>query len=188
MSDPFDEHLEQELEWITSRASADEPSSHALHEDDTALRESWLAFGKLLETASDNFDEAELVAKVRSTAAVGIPPSQRSKQLARWIGMGAIATSLLAAAITWRLGGGDRERLTRDSAAPAEQTEFESSPLREEISNEQYAWDDSLDERIAEAGYQLMSVQSDWRGYDAPYAAIDQRMQDLTEALEDEPL
>jgi hypothetical protein len=140
-----------------------------------------------LEAANDDFDEAVLVAKLRAATPAALHHSRSRKPLAQWIAIAAIAASLLAAAVAWRVTTGDPERLAGESAPPAEQTPGDSL-LPEVTLDDQYAWDDSLDERIAEAGEQLIYTAAEWRGYDAPYAAVDQRLQDLTESLGDEPL
>jgi hypothetical protein len=187
VSDPNDEHLAEELERITAREAAGETPPHARLEDEASLRESWLAFGRLLEAANDDFDEAVLAAKLRPAAPANNHHSRRLKPLARWIGIAAIAASLLGAAIVWRVAIGNRERLVGESASPAQRTPGDSL-LPETTLDDQYAWDDSLDERIAEANEQLIYTAAEWRGYDAPYTAVDQRLQDLTESLGDEPL
>jgi hypothetical protein len=187
MSDPKDEPLEEKLARITARERDGELSPR--DEEGESLRESWLAFGRLLEAASDDFDEAALVAKIRSAATAEAISSSRSAPRTRWIGLAAIAASLLIAAAVWRFANRDREQAPRDSVVQRTQDQPSGSSAAEPSAfDEQYSWDDSLDERIAEASEQLIYTAAEWRGYDAPYAAIDQRMQDLHEALGDEPL
>jgi hypothetical protein len=181
VSDPNDEHL-AELERITAREAETPP--HARLENEAPLRESWLALGRLLDAANDDFDEAALVAKLRPATPAAI---SQARPRARWIGAAAIAASLLTAAIAWRVVS-DRDRLANESAPAARPTAGGSSLPETTLHHEHYAWDDSLDERIAEAGEQLIDTSAEWRGYDAPYAAVDQRLQDLTESLGDEPL
>jgi hypothetical protein len=180
MSEPNDQHL-KELERITGREPAGEPLR--AEGEETLLRESWLALGRLLDAANDDFDEAALLARLRIEAPEEKSASRRSRPLTRWIGLAALAASLLAAAIVWRLAIGDR-----DPAAITSQTASNESSSQKDPFAEQFAWDDAFDERLADAGEQLIYAAGDWRGYDAPYAAIDQRLQDLTEALGDEPL
>jgi hypothetical protein len=175
-------HNEQhELERITSRKTAGEPPPLPLNDD--ALRESWLALGRLLDASGDDFDEAALVANVRR--ATSKQTARRPTNLLRWAAGLAIAASLLAAALVWRLSGEEGEKPIAHDAAPAPSRDL---TLSEAMSHERYAWNDSLDERLADAGEQLIYAAADWRGYEAPYAALDQRMQDLSESLGEDPL
>jgi hypothetical protein len=193
MSDPQDELTRTQLERITAldppgAASLSEPAE----EEAAALRESWLAFGRLLESANDDFDEAVLLARVRGGAVIHPTPSQAKSSRGRWVWAIAAAASLVAAIIVWRAATEPRERPAHDPAAQDRAIASRDPALPDANSTRllaaENAWDDALDARIADAGEQLIDVRGDWRGYDAPYAAVDRRLQELSDAVGDESL
>ena len=148
--------LEQMLEQVTAPSDA-EPRD--LGPDAQALRETWLALGRLLEAAQP--PAAPLLESVA-------PPRTSHRRSLTALAALAASVFLALSAYCWMWGGGGKLGVALPSpdgrmasvdgpnrsapATPHPQNSSEASELQ---------WDDSLDEQIATVGQGLALAQSD---------------------------
>lgn len=141
-------------------------------DDETAmLRESWLAFGKLVSTA-----ETEPEPRVK------VPRKSRS---AGWTVkfIAALAASLLVAfaASTILNRSSESVELSPEIAATSELRAI--APISAEVTEapkgsapvdvvDEFAWEDSFDEQLALTSQAIRSVQADWSGGDRRYSLL----------------
>lgn len=169
------EQLRAKLEQATASDLA-EPI-----DDETAmLRESWLAFGKLV-AATD----------AESKPLVTLPPKVRDTGVFFKF-VAAIAASLLVGLAAWAV-------LSRESnfieplpeiAAPDDSSNTAPSisdvaeALEPDADDEdQFAWDDSFDEQLATASQAIRSAQADWSGGDRRYSVLLDQFEQFGEEL-----
>jgi hypothetical protein len=199
MKDTINE-LQRELEQATSCGAATEGE---LREETAQLRETWLAFGRLLEAASP---------PTQPTFHHWTMPRARSK---RWLvpALAAVAASLLAmAAISgiWRAGarsgqpdGGQEQASKSALPPPAVKPPLEAivqgpAPAPRLLQAESAAnaaeavvaieWDDSFDEQVVEVGRRVVRVQEEWSSHSAARALVQQGLEQVRLDLEGNPL
>jgi hypothetical protein len=178
-----------ELERITLRGESGEGSPPTLDAEAVVLREGWNAWGKLLDSANRDFDESACLNRLRASLE-SRPNALRASRfpnvsIRRWSILATVAASLFAALVVWRTVINTQATDTSAEHNLATQTDVPTLPS---TSTTEYAWNDELDQRLDAMTDSLIYAGSEWRGYDAPYAALDQRLQDMTESLDDEPL
>jgi hypothetical protein len=166
------ERLCEQLERAT--AAGCEPDA-ATDAEAAALRETWLALGRMLDAAApadDAMPEMQL-------------PRRRTPSCWWWAAPIAAAVCLLvAAAVAWL------PTATTPSQTPVEvaaRTGPEPSPAAQSLRHENgLAWDDSLDEEIAQAGQKILSIAQEpyrLRASESPLAERLKAMdRDLTES------
>lgn len=181
MNGPIDDPLLRRLERTTAPSASDNAAQETFSEEDAELRECWLAWERLLESTEEDFDEAALLAQVRRAVAETQAAPVRHSLVVRWTLLAGVAATVLAAVLAWRFLAGDAPQVADERSTPEANPATATAPPR-------IVWEDALDEQFAHLNEQMIYAGADWRGYDAPYAALDQRLQDLVVALEDDPL
>lgn len=182
--------LQRQLERATARGVDGESE---LDPQTARLRDAWTALGRLLEAATADAPSLDRWAQ---------RPPFRPR---RWLvpATAALAASLLVAALAawmWRAGNMPEKPGTAPPAAtfatvksPARQQTAETVAQRSaQVQNPRQpepadapAWDDALDERLAQVGQQVVRFQQDWTSQVAARAVLqyelDQVRADLTE-------
>ncbi|MCA9145097.1 MAG: hypothetical protein H6821_16560 [Planctomycetaceae bacterium] len=171
------EKLLAQLEQATASAT-----SEMLDEETAMLRESWLAFGKLVDAA-----DAE------STPSITCPPTTRRAGLfARSIA--ALAASLLVAFTAWSILNRDSDPVVPapevavpqalPSEGPGLSTVAESPSSGEQPEPvDEFAWDDSFDEQLAITSQAIRSARADWSGGDRRYSVLLDQFEQFDEEL-----
>ncbi len=161
------QELQRSLEWATASTAAPESG---MDPQTAALREAWTARGRLLETAETPMDPLLIRRPDPRLAA------------RRWLPVGAgLAAALVAivCATVWialaarradtsppesqvvvqpsRLQSGAGE-----TPAPQDVANLKSGPSGSTSASPEAAWDDTVDDEIAQVGKNLIGVQQDW--------------------------
>ena len=194
MTDDF-RKLAERLEWATAQPSGPEGP---LDQETAALREGWRAFGELLEAA-------EAAAQVRLPASPPLlPPADearsapsplpqaRARRPWRAMAMAALAASvLLGLAVAWHVGRSkpgatpSTRQIAQTQLATPDLAPKQTSPAPSETA---IAWDDALDQRIEQAGWEMAQVRQDWLAVGAASGFLQYRMEQVRKEIEDSPL
>jgi hypothetical protein len=176
MSSEFDE-LQQQLAQATARDVGD--GCH-LDGHTEQLRDSWLAFGQLLEAADRDCP----------AVAVDLPRPLRVEGL-RWAAMVAVAASVaLVIGVAWNLSQDTTRSLGGSPTAVA--VRVESSPSSAALEpgavaaesptlDPELAWDDSLDDRLQAASLALWQAHGTSRWHDLRWNSIQDTVQQMDE-------
>ncbi len=147
----------KKLERLLERATAAEDAPAKDPDPEAAsLREAWIAFGRLLETAEPSAEA--------SFASRPLPPPKRSYRR-WWPAVGILAASLLICAVAmWRLQTTSRPDNAASSSDLFATTRLVPSvPARKaqepKTNANEPQWDDSFDEQVAQFGRQVIDVQ-----------------------------
>jgi hypothetical protein len=170
--------LEQRLELATGR---DLPPESPLDPETASLREAWLALSQLLEAAEEASPKP---VKLRPMP----PPRHHGWRLAA---TAAMAVSLLVAVtLAWQLlpsrptGRPTAER-NEPSARLGKGGVAKAQGLHTEPVASLPAWEDSLDESIAQAQQAVVRLEQDWRaggdGTDPVYDRLEQLRKEIGE-------
>ena len=153
-----------------SQATSSE-TTEPMNDETAMLRQSWLAFGKLVEAA-----DAE------SKQVIAQPREARHARLTVRI-IVALAASLLVAFVAWAMVERGSESV-EPSPSIATRNELPASASRigdvaevpeaiEQVAApDEFAWEDSLDEQLATASQAIRSAQADWSGGDRRYSVL----------------
>jgi hypothetical protein len=164
-----------------SQATSSEPTEPM--DDETALlRESWLAFGKLVEAA--DAESKPVMPRPRAT--------QHASLTVRFIV--ALAASLLVAFAAWAIvnrGLDNVEPLLPiaeinelPASVPRIADVAEASENADQVeAPDEFAWEDSFDEQLATASQAIRSVQSDWSGGDRRYSVLADQFEQFSDEL-----
>jgi len=176
----------RELEQRLAQATAPRSGSQApLDSEAAALREAWLAFGEMLEAAGE-----VTPGRLPSPPA----PLPYADARSRWlpIAMVALAASVLVAiAVAWHVAR------VKPSALPsvpqiAESHPAPAAPAAKQVPivavETEIAWDDALDQRIEQAGWEVAQVQQDWLAAGASSGFVRYQMEQVKKDIEDSPL
>jgi hypothetical protein len=143
---------QRRVERITSRpAAADET-----WEPQTAeLREGWSALSQLLEAADTDFDEQTMLVQVQA---------RRHPKGRRWIGVAALAASLLLAVSALPIWSPSVQPPSRPLApelanSPSQPTSSAALSVAPS-SNSEFPWDDAWDEKLAQIDQSFVSLRS----------------------------
>lgn len=192
-------NLQKLLEQATSHAPPTE--SDELSTEARELREAWQGWSELLERADAARDERWMLATVATWETQSAPPRSRS----RWYSVAlALSLTLLVAGalgqldvLTSRLAVDGPARLARASrsernatgaelqAPEAYSPEAVTSPQATSDSDSLLTWDDSFDERLAEASETLTSIHASWYSPSNSHAWLEQRLSDLRSDFDD---
>jgi hypothetical protein len=182
-----------QLEAATSRSLAPDA---ALDAETSSLREGFITLGRVVEAASADYDEAALIARVRSACADQTPAVEVRRRSSPWplVLGGALALSALIAivriVVTWPAAN---DAVVHAPSAPTRTNDSprEPSPTQvagdgaEAMSADQsaLAWDDSLDEEIAAAQSRLADMSGSLTGIDGTLSNINQTLEALSDDL-----
>jgi hypothetical protein len=179
-----DEQLDrQQLEAATSRTL---PADSPLDAETSALREGFLTLGRAVDAAGADFDEAELVARVRSTCASQptlLAPSAAPRNWSLMLA-GILAASALIALVrivaTWPAIG-DALVVKPPKGTPAQIAKLSSREAEGQGAG--VTWDDPLDEEIAAAESSLADLSGGPTGIDGALSDMNQTLEALSDDL-----
>jgi hypothetical protein len=177
-ADPIEE--QQALERATAAADL---AGAELTPETQALREGWLAFGQLLE----------------STQPLEAPKPERpmpARRTRRWPLLVVVATAVcvlicMDAARIWNYMN-PSEGVSPSPAAVAvtkatQPAADAKQPSEAAVVNE-LAWDDSLDEQIAQVGQTMIALQPSWSDRSGAFDAVQYDLQQVQKEIEGEKL
>lgn len=196
------ERGQAQLEQATSRVPA---AGGSLDPETAELRATWEAFGRLLDAADQDFDEAAFRQRL---ATVARPPRRHSSA---WVAvLAAAALVLLTVTIGWwavqRLGAGSGPASPEIVETPAPQVDqvatdrtrtpapaapdSGSAPPKESLATDTVAadaelsWDDQWDERLAQVDRVLIGLRTCSYSGDASLQMLDEQLQQIGKDLE----
>ncbi len=191
--------FEDNLEKATAAGGATDES---LDPETAALRETWLAFGKLLEAAQADVPGPPELQYARVEASSPRRPPLGVKTMAA---LTVLAASLLVAAVVGLLLL-QSEAVSVDKSLEIAQTEqsggqpaaqpqvlpqpmvVEDSEGKNATNNDELDWDDSLDTEIAAAGTEILRIQADRYASSNSSTAIYYRLNAIQQELNDNTL
>ncbi len=148
----------RELQGVLERATAStEPPDGAMDASTAALRETWRAWGQLLETIETPM------------APPALPPAApRPARPWRLAAAAVLATSVAVVAIAAWIAGSTRR--TEDPASVQQRAAPASAKAPPVVARQpavaasppESQWDDRIDEQIARVGQELISMQQAW--------------------------
>ena len=173
-----DRLLEEKLEVATSSGWVDETQ---LEQETSQLRESWVAFTQLVETADERRESERVDRTVRNSVV------HKSPQM--WMALATAAGFMLVLAGWWMLSVNRQQGLVEQRIAT---TSFSGSSrsvedslrstsdmhdsvvngVHDEYNDESLAWDDSLDDEIALAEQSIFQLGEGWSGLDTQVEAF----------------
>ena len=186
--------LEEQLEKATAEGDRMDGSLDA---ETVALREGWLALGRLIETAQPARDASPALQYPAETVPARCRKPVGLKTLA---GLATLAAALLVAAIATLSFVEDRpdavtarpeiaqdERGGKQSTLPVL---AQDAPKQKNgtDADDVLAWDSSLDTEIATAGQEMLRIQADWYASDDTASSIYYRMEQMRQELNNNTL
>ena len=182
--------LEEQLEKATAEGDRIDA---ALDAETVALREGWLALGRLIETAQHasggppDLQYPAEVAPARRRKGVGL------KTLA---GLATLAAALLVAAIVTVSFVQDSPDAAKDQPEIAQDERGGKQPVLAKDTpklggadaDDVLAWDSSLDTEIAAAGQEMLRIRADWYASADTSSSIYYRMEQMRQELNDNTL
>lgn len=183
----------RELEQATARPGrgAASPSSPEAAE----LRESWLAFGQMLDASNRSFDPARVLAGLHSSApttagvTVDVATTARRgwRSLAAWGVVASLLIGALAVAWSWR----DAGRSPSPQAPIARQEPSEQEPSSDDSDRQATriaedaatAWDDSFDEQLAATRWRLSQAGATASVSEVRYESLRQAVEQFDSEL-----
>ena len=176
------EQMQRLLEKATDAGSA---PPDELDPETASLREAWLAFGQMLEAAP-----------AACLAAAFAGEAEGKEQIVGVLAAGLLAASLLIGVVAvWMLHGASRQAdptpTTNEMAstnpiknvAPATQA---NSPTVAKADEPQ--WDDSLDERLSQIGWQVTCAQQNQLFRTDTFGVVQYRVEQLRQAIQADSL
>jgi len=177
MSDEL-KKLERQLEEATT---ADCGPGAPLDAETELLRETWLAFGELLDTAYPPGDEP-----------IKMPPTPRREFRGRWLAAAALAAASLLIGVTavWNSIESNRNQIVK----PIENNQQEIEPEQVErapetmVADADLQWDDTIDDQIALAGQSVVQIQQDWYQLSEPFDSLEEGAVNIEEDMDESTL
>ena len=194
MSDEL-EKLRRQMEQATA---PEVPPDAGLDAETESLRRTWLALGQLLEASQPAADRPlELRPMPRRTGHLGRKLAAAAT-LAASLALGVVvAWALIERAQTDGPASPARKVASPESPQEAElPTDTGPSPVQEQplpqtVDRDEtirLAWDDSLDDRIAEMGQEVARAQQDWDGLDDTLGTVWQGLEEIEEDIQNDTL
>jgi len=180
--------LEQQLERATAR---DVPPNALLDQETTSLREAWLAFGQLLETAQPGPDQP--------LKCLSHPPGGGRR---RWLVaaiVGLAASLLVAATIAWSARRTEPAGIITapsvavavsraEPSAPAAKKALPEKPSSPAGQGSALAWDDALDKEITLTGQAVVSASQESPLLVDACAPVRYGLEEIEKDIENSPL
>jgi hypothetical protein len=185
----------QELEALLERATAPGTDLPAGLDAETAeLRAGWLELSALLARAEA--EDRGCDAPVIGPAQVNVSPVPSTNAWPRWLFAGALAASILgvlAVTVWWQSqlapqpGPG---AIAKEVPRPAATPNVVPTPMPEAIveAEEEWLWDDGLDEEIVAAGQAVLNVEQDWFARSGASRMLSDRMDRIEQTWENDSL
>ena len=173
----------EQLRQATSPAL---PPDAALDAETAALRKSFLQLGRAVEAANDDFDEAELVARLtrtclaKETQPAALPATKgRGDWVPLVLGAALAASALVAIVRTAAVWSGGEIAVAPQ--APPGASESAANDLAAGVAP---AWSDPLDDEIASAQATVEGLADRPRGLDGSLENFGSRLQSMSAELE----
>jgi hypothetical protein len=193
------EEMQRLLEKATDAGSA---PPDELDPESACLREAWLAFGQMLETAPPPILASPLPSKEEPTTSplalregpgVRAAPSHVQRHWRLPAAALLAASLLIAVAAAWMLHNANWQA---DSTAAREQmasTHRKTAPstqahTQKVSSSDEPQWDDSLDEQFAQVGWQMLCVQQNQFFRTDAFGVFQYQLQQLSQAIQADAL
>ena len=161
-------NLQRQLEEATAAADAVDASLDA---ETASLRESWLAFGELLDTAAEPTVEPPEMPRLPRRAVVP----------RRWLVVSAALVASLLIAISLIISAMGPEQTAKPEIDAPPQVD---PPSRAELVADELQWDDTLDEQIALAGWRMVHVQGDCYQLDGSFSILRDGIEQMEEDMD----
>jgi hypothetical protein len=189
------EALQRSLERATASGNTpgdgDSPAD-ALDPETASLREAWLAFGQMLESATPHtvtspllLGEGTGVRAARSRTFVHRRSLPKIALLA--------ASILVVVAATWIVGNALRQ--TGSGAAPEKAVAVKGSDVpshrtrvQTPVAADEPQWDDSLDEQFAQVGWQMLCIRQNRLFRTDAFGMVEYHVEQLSEAIQADKL
>lgn len=173
---------QRQLELATARQL---PPGSELSSATKELREGWLALAGALEQLPDRAPAAfaARLANQLNSAPATVHPRRRPWMLAAAAIFGAIAAALLLALTIWPASQPGRAKQIAEGEATKDQPAANIKPTQ--VSGERaVAWDDPLDDQIAQMQEDVAGLGRAGHGLDASLSAFDQKLAELADDLD----
>jgi hypothetical protein len=186
------QEVQRILEWATASTAPPEPG---MDPQTAALREAWIAWGRLLETAETPMEPS------------WIRPAAPRRTVRRWLPLGvgvAAATLAIAAATVWFALAMRRNRAPlpepevadvvvqpsrlpqKAGGTPAPQgiADSKRGPSQSTSAKAEIAWEDTFDHEITQVGEQLIGLEQNWRAGAGTLDLVWSRLGQIQEEVE----
>jgi hypothetical protein len=209
-----DPQTRRKLEAITG---AGDPPAGELGAEETALRQAWVAFGRLLEqeearlpppqvpTPTVPVAETVVWTPVDAHARLRQIEARNRKPARRWpVAVALVTAASLLLAVAWAVfgprGGGrvttpsvdriaaDRPAKSQSKTPPPLVAKGASSGQPQVIATEPTPWNDTLDDELASLASSVLRVQSDWYRPLTGAEAVQDRIGEMEKEIESETL
>ncbi|MHB1036597.1 MAG: hypothetical protein ACYC35_17815 [Pirellulales bacterium] len=178
----MNENLNELHERLTRATALAGSPDASLDEQTASLREAWLAFGQLLETAQSAADRPVRLA---------VTAPRRRRRIERAV-LALAACLLIAASALWVV---QAVRRSLDSGLPdaivAENQSERTVPgtkVQGASPEADLAWEDPLDSEIIQAGQAVLSVREDVLGLADASHSVEYGLQQVDKEIQNEPL
>ena len=179
MSDEL-EKLQRQLEEATAANDianddiANDAANASLDAETASLRETWLAFGELLDTANPPSDEP-----------IELPQVSRRKSSARWLAAAAMLAASLLVAVTLVWISTEPNQIAKPDKKETPQVE---QPKAIAVVADELLWDDTIDEQLAQAGQNIVQVQQDWYQLSEPFSSLQDGVSEMEDDMDQSTL
>jgi hypothetical protein len=169
------EKLQRQLEEATAADDiANAAANASLDADAASLRETWLAFGELLDTANPPSDEP-----------IELPQVSRRKSSARWLAAAAMLAASLLVAVTLVWISSEPNQIAKPDEKKTPQVE---QPKAVAVVANELQWDDTIDEQLAQAGQNIVQVQQDWYQLSEPFSSLQDGLSEMEDDMDQSTL
>ncbi len=183
------EKLRRQMEQATAPELSPDASLDAQTQ---SLRRTWLAFGQLLEEGQPEADRPlELGPMPRRARHTGWKLAAAAALAASLVVGVVLAWALIARTWTGGPASPAREVALPDSPQDTEPSTVPEQPAPQTVDRDetvQLAWDDSLDDRIAQVGQEVARSQQGWYGLDDTSGTVWQGFEEIEEDMQDDTL
>lgn len=173
--------LEAQLTAATARRGSD---ALIVEAETRELRAGWLSLGRSLAAENHDWDEAALIARLTAALPqqVALPQEQPPATLQAWLVTSALAAALLLCAgltlYRTQVPAG-KHGLPLASSLPMAASE--AAPPGALAPR---AWNDPLDEQIAQAALRIESFHPGWHDLDGSFSALNEQLDTLSRDLD----
>lgn len=177
---------DEQLRVATTRAL---PPSVQLDSETSTARESFLSLGSAIESASTNFDQAALLARLNKSClespVVIFKPAKTKRDWLSLLLTGALAAAALVAIVRIANESSGTARPVAAIQWSTARTGPEDGLTPQQIA---LAWNDSLDDEIAVASATLQQYGTRNRGFDTSLLDMNDRLEALSQELSNDTL
>jgi hypothetical protein len=184
-----DKNMQRMLEKATD---AGDVSPDELDPESASLRDAWLAFGQMLDTAQPDSNVPLLPEKAPIYASL-LREEKRTRQSSAVLSWHVRAASLLAVSLliavatAWMLRSPGPQ--ANPNAEPPKTASTDPVPAKQPHSRtlakaDGQQWDDSLDERVAQVGWQMLCIQQNQTLRTDAIGIVEYKLGQLSKAIQ----